>query len=213
MHCYIVYHVHGNLTQKSGRRISARGAVKHAPAGVEQIQFFLGAGYAHIRKAALFFQILITVKRLISGKYAVLHTGDENDRELQPFGCVQRHKHNGVIIAVVSINIRNQSNILQKIGKVKIFVFLLIADKHCGKFADIIFPVLRGFRILIQIIVITCFFNDLLQQIGKRHTVLQALLKMFDQIRKFTQPARRALGFLKFIRTLAHLKRRYADTC
>jgi len=57
-----------------------------------QVQALAGPRDGHIHQAALFFEPFVVAHCVFVGEQALLHAGDEDAIEFQPFGGVHRHE-------------------------------------------------------------------------------------------------------------------------
>ena len=100
---------------------------KHAVVCTDEVQLFLGPRDRDVCQPALLLHFIIgTGNGFHSGKDAVLHTRDENDRELKSLGAVNRHEYYGVSGLIVFVHIGDQRDLLQIPGKRSILIVFLV---------------------------------------------------------------------------------------
>ena len=68
---------------------------------------------------------LAALNRLHTRENAVLHSGQEHDRELQPLRAVNRHHHHRVGALIVAIHVRHKRRFLEEARQGRRFVSVL----------------------------------------------------------------------------------------
>src|SRR5207244_1019810 len=77
----------------------------------------LGSRHADERQPPFFFQLLGFFPAAFVRQQAFLHGRDKDDRELQPFGGVQGHDRNAILVLVPTINVAGQGDRFEKVGQ------------------------------------------------------------------------------------------------
>ena len=85
--------------------------------GVDQVEPVLGARHAHVGKPPLLLQLALVLERAPMRQQALLHPDDEDDRELQPLGGVERDQGHPVGQLVELVLVADQRHLLQEAGE------------------------------------------------------------------------------------------------
>ena len=143
-----IYQIRRNFLQEARRRIILRNPMLHAAFCVRQVKLLLRTGNAHIAKSAFLLNFLFTAihYRTEAGENSLLHTDDENIGEFQTLRAVQCHEGNGFLSLLIAVNIRNESNLLQKAFQLAFGVSFIIFRRFIHKFINILDTVQRVIR-------------------------------------------------------------------
>src|SRR3989454_2358032 len=104
------------LHEKPRRRIHVRAAEERSAASVREVRAIFGPGDAHVAEATLLFELGLAaaLDRARVGKDTFLHTGHENDRELQTLYRMHRDERRRRLRVLVFVDVRHERDLLEK---------------------------------------------------------------------------------------------------
>ena len=102
----------------SSRNRDGHGGLAHPPRrpapGVREVQPALRPGDADVREPALLLELLLVVERAAVREEALLEAGDEDDRELEALGGVERDQRHRVGVALVRVLVGDERGLLEQ---------------------------------------------------------------------------------------------------
>ena len=107
-----------DLVEEPGGRVPLRRPPRRPHHGPRQVQPLAGAGDTDVGEPPLLLQLLGVAQRAHVREDAVLETGEEDDRELQPLRGVQRHqRHHAAIVGRVRdlVGVGHQRHLLEEL--------------------------------------------------------------------------------------------------
>src|SRR5699024_6996159 len=93
-----VEHALGHLVEEAAGRHELGLAPQGPHLGPGEEELLAGAGDAHVGQAPLLLELLRIAQGAVVGEGAVLHAGEEHDRELEALGRVQGHEGDELIL-------------------------------------------------------------------------------------------------------------------
>ena len=174
----------------------------HAAFCVRQVKLLLRTCNAHIAKSAFLLNFLFAAihHRTEAGENSLLHTDDENIGEFQTLRAVQCHEGNGFLSLLIAVNIRNESNLLQKAFQLAFGVSFIIFRRFIHKFINILDTVQRVIRPLChqQLQIARPFHNGINQfGNGKSIRIGAQLFKQAIEILEFCYPCFQRSDFIQ----------------
>jgi len=85
----------GQLAEEARRRVLVRAAEELPPPGEREVAAVHRAGDRDVAEAALLLELALVLERAAVGEHALLHAGDEDDRELEALHGVHRDERRG----------------------------------------------------------------------------------------------------------------------
>src|SRR6185503_13484347 len=105
------------LEQEARRRVLVGTAEQHPPSRECQERAVLRASDADIGEAALFLDAVLVVERARMGEHAVLHAGEEDDRELEALHRMQRDERRDGLGLGELVLVRDERDLFEERGQ------------------------------------------------------------------------------------------------
>jgi len=135
---------------------------------------FLGARDADVGQAPLFLHLLRILQAARVRQQAILHTNHEHNRELQPFGRMQRQQGRRVALLRQIIRVSHERHLFQEEGQVVGRGDVGVTAGHIAQFKHVVPAVIALGRTITDRFFQACVLDDRIKQLGHRSRRAQA---------------------------------------
>ena len=128
-----------------------------------------GARDADVAKSALFFDLIRIKQRARVREQSLFHSGKHDQRELEPLGCMQRHKRDRSV-GIVVVGVGDESGVVEEVGDV-LATIMRVAGR-IGELLQVLDARLRFGRVLFfEHADVAAAVHEELEHLGKRGSV------------------------------------------
>ena len=192
-----------HLVDEAGRVGVLRAAVQQTALGAGEIQLLLRARHSDVAQAALLLHVLLLFHRAEAGEQAVLHAGEEHDRELEALCRVHRHHDDRILVLARLVCIGVKRHVFEEVAKRRIFVLFLVVDDIGLELLDVLDAAfLLCAALELKRTEIAALVEQFIIQLGERNELTQSA-QIFDHLTEFLH-RRRAARQGRVLRGMAH---------
>ena len=201
----------GNFLNKARLRIEHRlTAIEHTHLAVADEQMLLRTRNAYIAQAALLLNLVFIKQSACMWENALLQTNEEDCRELQTFGRMQRHQGQRIISQLCIINIRYERNIRQEALQRCLLAVTCSFFRKVLRYTQKLLQVFDTALILrtiaaLQLCQIACFVQNILHKLLHRrlgslaHQIKKNLAQLIQLIGKAAAESRNISGVRHYL--------------
>ena len=186
---HLVHQLGGDLVDEPRRLGGLVVAEDAAPGRRRQHDLFLRAGQADVAEPALLLQLGVVVHRTGMGKEAFFQAADDDGRELEALGAVQRHhQHQRVLRAGLLVGVRQQRQLIDETGERRLGRARLVLARGRHQLGQVFDPALGFLAVLVaQVLQVARPVQHLADTDG--HGVLACDLRQLQHQGSGTRPA------------------------